>query len=402
MKLRQSRSFLLATKEGVLLFGGLEATMSQFGRSIDELEVDRLQILARGLHKHRFSKQKESLSGTNAASLDDDKIVLDCTVMRESSQRCDVLFSDISISGSVVLGSTSFTLSYSVNFLVQLSSVEESRLTGSGDSPGDSSGMPSSDTSDFSVTSVGFLLEMSNSPSFDDSSESFSLSYSQNVNDLILSEDLINSELLFKESSSEGDLISNRFSSVDLYFKDVVLFLSDVLDEVVLGVDDCSYSGAVFTDAVKLHLDFLGVLGRFSLVVAESFLLGVNPVLVESSESALVKVVSPNGSKSSKSTRGLNVSNKTDNLQGRGFNNSDCLNLLFLVEFSFGSVNISENVGHASLESSEGGKVSGLSAIVSGERPDLTMNLLSSLSGQETEMAFTGLTVFSVGHLSPI
>jgi hypothetical protein len=58
-------------------------------------------------------------------------------------------------------------------------------------------------------------------------------------------------------------------------------------------------------------------------------------------------------------------------------------------------------MGHTSLESSKGSKMDRFSAIVSGERPNFSMNLLGSFSGQETKMAFTGLTVFSVGHSSP-
>ena len=109
-------------------------------------------------HQHGFSQKSESLLGSDGASLDDDEIVSNDTVVRESSHRSDVLFSNIVGSGGVVLGSVSFTLSDSVDFLVQFGSVVVTQLTSSGYSPGNSGGMPSSDTSDFSVTSVGFLL----------------------------------------------------------------------------------------------------------------------------------------------------------------------------------------------------------------------------------------------------
>lgn len=46
--------------------------------------------------------------------------------MRETSQRSDVLFSDIGIGGGVVLGSSSLALSDSVDLLVELSPVEVS------------------------------------------------------------------------------------------------------------------------------------------------------------------------------------------------------------------------------------------------------------------------------------
>jgi hypothetical protein len=76
--------------------------------------------------------------------------------------------------------------------------MEISALTSSGDSPCNSSGMPSSDTSNFSITSVRFLLQMSNTPSFHDTGKSLTFGDTDYVNDLILSEDLINSDFLFE------------------------------------------------------------------------------------------------------------------------------------------------------------------------------------------------------------
>lgn len=341
--------------------------MTQLGGSIDELEVDGFEELAGSGGKEGFSKENESLLGTNAAALDDDEIISNNTIVGEATKRSDVLLSDIGISGSVVLGSTSLSLSDSVDLLVELSSVEVSRLTSSGNTPGDSSGMPGTDTSDLSVTSVGLLLKVTDSPSLDDASVSLTLGYTDNVKDLVLTEDVVDSDLLFEVGVSEGDLLSNVLSTVDLDLEDVVLLLSEVLEEVMLGVDDGSHNSAVFSDSVELDLNALGVLGRFSLVVAEGFSLGIDPVLVESAESALVKVICPDGSKSSKTAGGLNVSDKTDNLQGRSLDDGNSLDLFLLVEFSLGSINISEDVGHAGLETSEGGEVRSLGSIISGE-----------------------------------
>ena len=153
--------------------------------------------------------------------------------MRETSQSSNVLFGNISFSGSIVLGSTSSSFSDSVDFLVQLGSVVISTLTSSGNTPGDSSRMPSSDTSDFSVTSMRFLLEMFDSPSSHYTFKSMTLSDTNNVKNIILAEDVIDSNLLFKESLNESNFVSNSFSSVDLDFEDVVLLLSQVFKEVV-------------------------------------------------------------------------------------------------------------------------------------------------------------------------
>lgn len=75
----------------------------------------------------------------------------------------------------------------------------------------------------------------------------------------------------------------------------------------------------------------------------------------------------PHSCQSSQSPGSFDVSDKADNLEGRGFNHGDCLNFFLLVEFSLGTVDISEDVGHASLEASEGGEVRSQSAVISGE-----------------------------------
>lgn len=98
--------------------------MSELGRSIDELEVDGLQELARSGGKEGFSEENESLLGTDAAALDDDEVISDNTVVRETTQRSDVLLSNISIGGGIVLGTSSLALADSVDLLVELSSVE--------------------------------------------------------------------------------------------------------------------------------------------------------------------------------------------------------------------------------------------------------------------------------------
>lgn len=287
--------------------------------------------------------------------------------MGEATEGSDVLLGDIGVGGGVVLGASSLALSDSVDLLVELSPVEVSGLTSSGHTPGHSGGMPGSDTSDLPVTSVGLLLQMSHTPSLDDTGESLTLGNSDHVQDLVLSEDIVDPDLLLEVGVGEVDLLADGLATVDLDFEDVVLLLSQVLQQVVLGVHDGSHTGAVLLDSVQLHFHSLGVLGGFGLVVAEGFSLGANPVLVEPSKRALVEVVGPNGGEGSESTGGLNVADETDDLKRRGLNDGDGFNLLLLVELGLGSVDISEDVGHAGLESSEGGEVGSLALVVSGE-----------------------------------
>lgn len=120
--------------------------------------------------------------------------------------------------------------------------------------------MPGSDTADFSVTSVGFLLQMSNTPSLHDTGKSFTLCDTDNVNDFVLAEDLIDSDFLLKEPVGEVNFLRNVFSSVDLDFKNVVLLLSQVSHQVGLGVDDSPNNSAVLSDSIELDLKFLWLL----------------------------------------------------------------------------------------------------------------------------------------------
>lgn len=124
---------------------------------------------------HSGSEGQGSLLNTDAASLDHDEVLSDSTVVRESTHRGDVLLGQISLGGGVVLGSSALSLSDVVDSLVDLGSVVVTHLTSSGDGPGDSGWMPSSDTTDLSVTSVGLLWQELWSPSLDDTLETVSL-----------------------------------------------------------------------------------------------------------------------------------------------------------------------------------------------------------------------------------
>jgi len=73
-------------------------------------------------------------------------------------------------------------------------------------------------------------------------------------------------------------------------------------------------------------LVFLGVFG-------ESLLLGVNPVLVESSLELVAKMLSPDGGEGSETSWGFNVTNNTDNNDWWGFNDCASFNDFLLVQF---------------------------------------------------------------------
>ena len=130
------------------------------------------------------------------------------------------------------------------------------------------------------------------------------LSDTNSVKNIILAEDVIDSNLLFKESLNESNFVSNSFSSVDLDFEDVVLLLSQVFKEVV------------------------------------------------------------------------------------------SLNFFFFIKFSFSSVNISKDMGHTGFESTEGCEMRSLGSIISREWSYSSSLMFSSVSGEESEITFSGQLYF--------
>lgn len=283
--------------------------------------------------------------------------------MWESSEWGDLLISDILLSGSTV---ELRSVSDSVDLLVHFSSVVVSQLSGSGNTELDSGWMPSTDTSDLSKTSMGLLLQVSNSESLDNSGDSLTLGNSEDIDHLVLLEDLINLDLLLEKSVGEINLLGNS-SSVNLDFDDVVLLLSEV-ELVHLGVGNDSDDGTVFLDSFEWDLDVLGgILGNSLLVLGEGLSLGGLPVLVESSQGVLVQLVGPDGGQGSQSSWGFDVSDDSDNNDGWGFDDGDGFDDFLLVQLGTWLINISDDMTHTSLESSEGSQMDWLLGIILGE-----------------------------------
>lgn len=283
--------------------------------------------------------------------------------MWESSEWGDLLISDILLGGSTV---ELRSVSDSVDLLVHFSSVVVSQLSGSGNTELDSGWMPSTDTSDLSKTSMGLLLQVSNSESLDNSGDSLTLGNSEDIDHLVLLEDLINLDLLLEKSVGEINLLGNS-SSVNLDFDDVVLLLSEV-ELVHLGVGNDSDDGTVFLDSFEWDLDVLGgILGNSLLVLGEGLSLGGLPVLVESSQGVLVQLVGPDGGQGSQSSWGFDVSDDSDNNDGWGFDDGDGFDDFLLVQLGTWLINISDDMTHTSLESSEGSQMDWLLGIILGE-----------------------------------
>lgn len=65
--------------------------MTEFGRGVDPFEVDLLKGLARSVGVERFTESDDSLLDTRNGALEQDEVVLDLTIVDESSQTIRLL-----------------------------------------------------------------------------------------------------------------------------------------------------------------------------------------------------------------------------------------------------------------------------------------------------------------------
>jgi len=353
--------------------------MSEFGSCIDIFKFDIFVQVSSGPWNQGLSQAKGSLLGTNAASLYHDVVISDNTVVWETTHGGNIFLGQIRLGGGVIFSTVSFSLTHSVDSFIGFSSMMISALTSPWDGILDLRWMPTSDTTDLSQTSMSLSGQFSNTISLGDTGKTFTLSNSDDINNLLGTENLVDLQILLEHTLDEVDLISSA-STVNLDFHNVSLLGSEVAHQMDLGVADSSYGVAEFKDSL-LGVILLILLGS---VFGESLLLGVVPVFIESSLQLAGQGGGPDGGQSSQTFNGLDVSNKTDDLHWWGLDNSNSLDNFLFVQSGVNSVNISSNVGHTSLESGEGSEVWGLASVVLGERPDLSSMLPGSLSRQES------------------
>lgn len=96
--------------------------MTVLGGSIDEFDLHLLLLPRLGGGEDRLTDNDGSLLDTNDTTLDEEEVVVDNTVVGESTNGSDVLGNSISLGGSVVLDTSDGTSTNSVNLLVDFGS----------------------------------------------------------------------------------------------------------------------------------------------------------------------------------------------------------------------------------------------------------------------------------------
>ena len=253
------------SEELSLLFGSLETSVSHLGGGIDKLEVDLLGGVSRHLREERLSKSNDTLLGSHDATSNHDPVLVDLTIMGETTHGRDRLLSQIVLGHSVVWVFTN-SLTHSVNLLIDLSSVIETILTSSSDGIADTGWMPRTNACNLSLSSMGLSGQDGNSPSLNDTSVSVSLSDTNDINHFILSKDSRNWDLLLEKLGAEINLVRDG-STVDLNLNNVCLLLTE-LDLGDLSVHYCAdhltvllSSGDLGSHLVVISIS-LGVLGE--------------------------------------------------------------------------------------------------------------------------------------------
>jgi len=397
-------SFLLLggkwSEELIFLLWGLEFTVTNLGRGIDEFDLE-LEVGERtGLWEKSLSDGDLSLSWSADTTLDEEEIFVDNTVMWESTDWGNVLGVSISFGRSIVVDTSDSTLTNSVDLLVDVGSMEVTEVTSSGDSPLDCRWMPGTDTSDLSETSSGLSWESRDTESLDDTLGSFTSGNGDSINHLIVLENLSDGDFTLEFRLSPCNL-SSSVSTIDLDFHKIALLSSEVNFLDLSGNKD-SDDRAEFGNSLDVSVDvFLGggILGVFLGVVLESVLFGSRVVLVESSEDTSWEILSPDGGESSETSWGINVTNHTDDLAWWGLDNGDGFNDILLDGLlTLSLLHVSDDVGHTGFVSHEGGEVDWLGGIILWEMSNFTLVVLGSSLWKITQVRVSWRFKLSVRH----
>jgi len=214
-----------STEELVFLLDGLESTMTHLGSGINESQINLLKGSSGLSGKERFSQDENSLLATDTTTFDHKELLIDDTVMWETTHWGDVLVSEIVLGGTVVLATSRGGLTDSVDLLVDFSSVMVTELTRSGDGVQNVGWMPGTDATDSSETSMSLSWESGDTESLDDTGITFTSGDTNDVAHFVLGENLVDENILLEFGLDEFDFLLGG-TSVDLDLHEVSSFLS--------------------------------------------------------------------------------------------------------------------------------------------------------------------------------
>lgn len=383
--------------EAVLLVVGLEGTVTLLGGGVNEAEVDGLCGETLGLRSKGLAEGDHTLGDARNSAADHDEVLTDNAVVGESAEGSNLLLGKIGFGGGVGLVSAQAD---AVDLVVGLDTVMVTILTSASDSPADAGRVPGANASDLAETLVSLAGEAASAPAGSDTLEALTLGDGNDVDEFAFSEDRGDGDGLLEVGESVLDLGGNVLAAVDLDLADVGL-LGGHVELADLSMRNGANDSGVLADAVQITIDGLH-LGLSIVVVlgvlGERLLLGRIPVLVEAAESLLTNVVGPHGGNGTETTGSLDVADDTDDDHGGSLDDGHGLADLLLVGTGAGTLDLTHNVGAASLVAHEGSEVGGLLGIVTRELSDASTMTSATLAGQETQRTVAGGSVLTVRH----
>ena len=274
-------------------------------------------------------------------------------------------------------------------------------LTSAGDRPFDGGRVPSTDTTDFTETSMGLSAKFLATESLDETTVTLTPGDTDDIDAFGVLEDLTNADFLLELRLDPVNFLSNG-TSVNLDFHDVSLVLAE-MELANLGGADHTNGRSVLLNALEITREVS--LGSLILVLAvgvlgESLLFGLHPVSVESALDIGVEILGKDSGEGAETAGSLNVANESNDLHRRAFNDGDGVDDVLLDGLlTLASFLILHDVSHACLVAHEGGEVDGLGGIILGEGSNATTMVSSTSLGEVGQRTASGVFEFSVGHL---
>mmetsp|Transcript_4151 Transcript_4151/g.13499 ORF Transcript_4151/g.13499 Transcript_4151/m.13499 type:complete len:264 (-) Transcript_4151:43-834(-) len=258
--------------------------------------------------------------------------------------------------------------------------------------------MPRTDTSNLAKTTVSLARKARDTPTGDDASVTATAGSTEHIDHLVLGKDVAKGDGLLKLGPGPVNL-GGDVAAVDLNLHHVSLALTKVglLGNVRVG--NHANDGTVLLHAGNLVVN-RHFTRRIQLrVLGKRLLLGLVPVLVETTLKLVLQSLGPHGGEETQTVRCVNIPDNTNHVHLRYFNHGNSLDCLLLVHLRAYLINITNNMGHTRLVAHEGSEVDWRGGIVTGERLHLTTVVLRLLLREKGERAMAGSTKLTVTHL---